>query len=184
MAQAEHPEDRLAVAIQGPNAYVCVNGRGTFKISSALKQFGLAAIEKGCTRLLMDMERCVGMDSTFMGVLAGLAFHLTQQCGGKIVLLNLSQKTRGLLVTLGLDQIILAYLAGAAPEELKEAAALCGRLQALPAGSADVRATAETMLEAHENLVQLTPENYPKFKDVLVFLREDLKKESGEAPAP
>ena len=31
------------------------------------------------------------------------------------------------------------------------------------------------MLEAHENLVALSPENLPKFKDVLTFLREDLK---------
>jgi hypothetical protein len=32
------------------------------------------------------------------------------------------------------------------------------------------------MLEAHENLVRLSPENLPKFKDVLAFLREDLKR--------
>jgi hypothetical protein len=31
-------------------------------------------------------------------------------------------------------------------------------------------------LEAHENLVQVSPENLPRFKDVLTFLREDIKK--------
>ena len=36
---------------------------------------------------------------------------------------------------------------------------------------------AETMLDAHEALVDVSAENLPKFKDVLAFLREDLDKE-------
>jgi hypothetical protein len=41
------------------------------------------------------------------------------------------------------------------------------------------KTTAETMLEAHEDLVRVSPENLPKFKDVLTFLREDLEQEGG-----
>ena len=46
------------------------------------------------------------------------------------------------------------------------------------------RVTAETMLEAHENLVKLSPENLPKFKDVLTFLREDLKATQHDGQKP
>ena len=42
---------------------------------------------------------------------------------------------------------------------------------------------AETILEAHENLVELSPENLPKFKDVLTFIREDLKKKEAGGSA-
>jgi hypothetical protein len=59
-------------------------------------------------------------------------------------------------------------------------------LQDLPA-TADRRATAETMLQAHEALVAAAPANQPKFEDVLTFLRaqvgrvQDTKPEKGPA---
>jgi hypothetical protein len=34
------------------------------------------------------------------------------------------------------------------------------------------------MLEAHEKLVEICPDNLPKFKDVLTYLRDDIKKQS------
>ena len=36
-----------------------------------------------------------------------------------------------------------------------------------------------TCLEAHEVLMELNPENIPKFKEVTQFLAEDLKKAEG-----
>jgi hypothetical protein len=44
----------------------------------------------------------------------------------------------------------------------------------LPGGSTDKTTQAETMLEAHEELVEANPENAAKFKDVLEFLKQDL----------
>jgi hypothetical protein len=35
---------------------------------------------------------------------------------------------------------------------------------------------AQTSLEAHETLMNVNPSNIPKFKDVVQFLAEDLKK--------
>ena len=173
---AEPNADRLAVAIQGTSAYIRVLGRGSFKISTSLKEFGRTAMEQGCRCLALDMADCIGMDSTFMGVLAGLAMELKRRGGGRIVMVNLSLRTRGLLGTLGLDQVIEPHMTGSLPDDLK--AVFGGRGPAMaPVGAAEEsqRTTAETMLEAHENLVQLSPENLPKFKDVLTFLREDLK---------
>ncbi len=168
--------DQLLVALYEDAAYVRVQGRGSFKISAALKQFGQSAIERHCRRIVLDMSLCIGMDSTFMGVLAGLAFHIRKACDGEIVLINLSLRTRGLLGTLGLDQIIKPYMAGAAPEEYRKEELIAHQLQTLESGEATDRATAETMLEAHETLIELSPENLPKFKDVLTFLRQDLQK--------
>ncbi|MBU1693346.1 MAG: STAS domain-containing protein [Verrucomicrobia bacterium] len=175
--------DGLHVAIQGPLAFVRVLGRGTFKISSSLKEFAVRAINSGCRRLVLDMSECVGMDSTFMGVLAGLAFRLRTVPDGRIVMVNLNQRTRGLLATLGLDEAVDPHLAGSWPEDLKPFLAGGGKpLAALPVEERDEAETAQTMLEAHEDLVRLSPENLPKFKDVLTFLREDLKKSGGTAP--
>ncbi|MFH0878410.1 MAG: STAS domain-containing protein [Lentisphaerota bacterium] len=176
MAESEPLVDKLLVAIHKETGFVHVQGRGSFKISTALKQFGQAAIEAHCVRLVMDMEDCIGMDSTFMGVLAGLAFHLRKLPDGAIIMVNLNPRTRGLLGTLGLDQIIEAHLAGAAPETLNEVMSISSQMHTLETDEPSQRATAETMLEAHENLIQLSPDNLPKFKDVLTFLRQDIQR--------
>lgn len=176
MAAPEQPADKLLVAIGGDIAFIRVLGRGSFKISTTLKDFAIAAIDTGSRDLVLDMADCVGMDSTFMGVLAGLAFRLKQKAAGRITMVNLSLRTRGLLATLGLDQVIDPHMAGATPENLQPYfAGAANRMTALDTRENSTRVTAETMLEAHENLVKLSPENLPKFKDVLTFLREDLK---------
>jgi anti-anti-sigma factor len=185
MPDAEQCDGTLNVAIHSGVGLVRVAGRGTFKVGSALKHFGMAAIEADCSCILFDMTDCVGMDSTFMGVLAGLAAELRRRSSGDIILVNLSEKTRGLMATLGLDQIVRAYLAGSEPEDV---GSLCPgedvlKLLKVSPESRDDRA--RTMLEAHENLVDVSAENYPRFKDVLAFLREDVEKaaatKAGEA---
>lgn len=169
--------DKILVALRPPDAVIRVAGRGTFKSAGALKQFGQAARDGGCRRLLFDMAACTGMDSTFMGVLAGLATRL-RQAGGEVALLELNPRTRGLVATLGLDHVVAAFEPGQAPESYLAGA---GRavLRSLPAGKEGRQETANTMLEAHEQLVDLEPENAPRFKDVLTFLREDIKSGGG-----
>jgi hypothetical protein len=121
------------------------------------------------------------MDSTFMGVLAGLAFRLRKtEEAGEVVLLNLSARNRGLLATLGLDQTVRACLEGSAPEAYERLLAESRDMASLEQEEESRRDTAATMLEAHENLVRVTPENYPKFKDVLTFLREDLHQQEDD----
>ena len=179
MADPQKPDDRVWVAVHQHWALVRVEGRGSFKVSTSLKEFGQAALQSGTTMAVLDMGSCVGMDSTFMGVLAGLAFRFRQKKGGQVILVNVSARNRGLLATLGLDQTVQAYMTGAAPRPYKDLLAGQPELATLP-GEADHHTTAETMLEAHENLVSLSPENYPKFKDVLTFLREDLNRSSDD----
>lgn len=171
--------DGIQVAIRAPLAFIRVVGRGSFKISASFKEFAIHALDSGCRRLVLDMIECVGMDSTFMGVLAGLAFRLRGVPEGRIVMVNLNPRTRGLLSTLGLDEAVEAHMAGATPPDLEPFLAGPRALADLPVEERGQAETARTMLEAHENLVRLSPENLPKFKDVLTFLREDLKKGGG-----
>lgn len=176
MATPEPRKDELHVALRERTAYIRVVERGCFKISSSLKEFGIAAIDQGINRFILDMSECVGMDSTFMGVVAGLSFRLRQQSGGEIHLIELSSRTKGLLATLGLDQIVRSYMAGSCPENLRMEFKEGSDLSNIGADDTSRQETAEMMLEAHENLVQLTPENLPRFKDVITFLREDIEK--------
>lgn len=167
---AKIPADTILVAADGDRAFIRVVGRGSFQVSSALKKFVAAQIEKGCRRLILDLKACTAMDSTFMGVVAGLAVRIKSANNGDVVAVNLSSKSLGLLETLGLTRLIKVSMPhespapdGGAPAEI--------RLDTM----SDKRLTTETMLAAHETLVDIDPANLPKFKDVLAYLREDLK---------
>ncbi len=174
MTEQRPIKDQILVVIHDPTAYVRVVGRGNFKNSVALKQFGTAAIDQDARSIVLDMTDCVGMDSTFMGVLAGLAFRLKQRCGGEILMVNLSPRTRSLLATLGLDRVIRPFMLGATPPEHLRVLEETEELDRLPAASESQRLTTETMIEAHENLGAVSEGNVPKFTDVLAYLRDDL----------
>ncbi len=171
--------DELLVAVVGGAALVRVHGRGSFKTGPALKQFGVMAIEQGCRRIILDMDGCIGMDSTFMGVLAGLALRLRRDAEGVVVMMNLSDKTSYLLETLGLDRLLELYPAGHLDDALKQHLSVLGDLSQLAVDESDKRLTLETMLEAHQDLVKAVPENLPKFKNVIEYVSQDLQQLEG-----
>lgn len=171
--------NQLEVAISNEMAYLVVRGRATFKISPPFKQFSLTLIESGVTSFVLDMGDCMGMDSTFMGVIAGLTLRV-KKSSGKIMMINLSNHLRALIATLGLDTLVEAYRAGSLPLPLDELRAECSPVPLDNAISTKLQ-HARTMLDAHETLVHLIPENADKFQDVLKYLREDIQR--TETPA-
>jgi len=178
MAGQESATDRLRVAVQNDSALVKVSGRGTFRISSSLREFGIAAIGMDCSRIVFDMSGCVGMDSTFMGTIAGLALRLREKrsSSGSVILCRLSAKTIGLVRTLGLDRITEPYLDGEEPDEIRALLGDKDDFETLIQRRESDEDTTETMLNAHESLVDVEPDNIKKFRDVIDFLREDLNR--------
>jgi len=153
-----------------------VNGYGSFKMGPSIKRFGAAAVDKGCIKIIFDMENCLGMDSTFMGVMAGLAIRTQNDVNGRVVAMNLSPKTISLLETLGLSRLIECYQADAMPEEFEAELADIMDLENLDLDGHDKLSSLTTMLTAHQNLVDVAPEeNLPRFKDVITYLDQDLK---------
>jgi len=112
------------------------------------------------------------MDSTFMGTLAGVALRLRELGQGALRALNVNERNADLLSSLGLDQLFSVQLAAhtepdaniPTEEELQEA-------KAKPLGA---EAQKQSVLEAHEALVEVDAANAVKFKDVLEFLRNEL----------
>ena len=105
-----------------------------------------------------------------MGTLAGVALRLREIGQGNLHVTNLNDRNSDLLRNLGLDQLLTIDLCGIkAPDESGKSRSLEG-----PSSDADRVAQAQTMLEAHEALVEAAPENLTKFKDVLDYLKQDL----------
>ena len=180
MNEIQSTDHVLEVARQGATAYLRVLGRATFTVGPVLKQFGTVAIDGGCTRMVLDVSACEGMDSTFMGVLAGMATRLARQTGGKMIMLNVPDKLFEALSTLGLNQLMECRRLGPTPEQLVEPPLTSQVLRPISTASAELQTTQHVMLEAHTDLAAVSAENQLRFKDVLAYLREDVRRTADD----
>jgi hypothetical protein len=115
------------------------------------------------------------MDSTIMGVLAMIGLRARKyQLQAEIV--NANDRHKKLLFGLGL-KALFAY--SHTPTGEADWAALCQTRLDTPTGAVPL-ATERTVLEAHETLMSIDPENVPKFKDVVDYLRQDMKRLEGQ----
>ena len=144
-----------------------VEGKGSFLNSTGLKEFTKEMINRGYREFVVDLKSCPVMDSTFMGTLAGVALRLRELGQGQIRVVNLNERNFDLLGNLGLDQLFsIDGEATKAPVPASDTA--------LPSAPVDKNAQAQTMLEAHTELVEANPDNAAKFKDVIEYLKQDL----------
>ena len=67
--------DTVSVARAGQVVYAQVQGLGNFSNALMFEEFCEAELAQGVNAFLIDLGACEGMDSTFMGVLAGLSMH-------------------------------------------------------------------------------------------------------------
>lgn len=168
MLGVEQSNDDLQAAIAGDKVFIRVTGRGSFKVSTTLKQFIAQVIaQQPVSTVVLDLSECVGMDSTFMGVLAGLSGRL-KQSSQTLELINLSEKNANLLATLGVDQVIAHYSHSHGHEVPGQNA------KPLSIAGVTKKELAETALQAHETLVELSEENRPRFKRVIEYLKADV----------
>jgi anti-anti-sigma regulatory factor len=170
MTETDAQKDRILVAVEKKTGHARILGRGSFKISASLKEFGGTLLDRGISRLVIDLRDCVGMDSTFMGVTAGLCGRFHRESGGKVIMSHASEKIQRLMSTLGLDRLT-------DPAELENEPVSEASLKELEIAPQTPLESAETMLEAHETLVAAHPENSPRFQDVLDYLREDIRRQ-------
>jgi len=163
-------QSSILVGCANKVVWVRVEGKGSFLNSSGLKEFARAMINRGFREFVVDLRNCPVMDSTFMGTLAGIALRLKEIGQGALHVTQLNDRNRDLLSNLGLDQLFAIDLCGiVAPDGVEAKAQSLGAAE-----GPDRAAQAQTMLEAHEALVEASPENLTKFKDVLEYLKQDL----------
>jgi anti-anti-sigma factor len=154
---------------------VCVKiaGRASFTCSVDFRTLLTTLWQQGHNRFVLDLTKCQLMDSTFLGVLAGLGLRFTQEPNGygpsTIELLNPSPRIADMLDNLGVNHLFQTVRGPTAETE---------RLDCVEQLSSNVdrKEISRTCLEAHKLLMDLNPANVPKFKDVTRFLEEDLKK--------
>lgn len=162
-------ESSIQVGVNGPAVWVKVEGKGSFLNSGSFKEFAREMVDRGYRKFVIDLAKCVMMDSTFMGTMAGVALRLKELGRGHLSVVHCGERSRELLSGLGLDQIFEIRSNGATAPECEEM-----KKSARDGAETGKKERAETMLEAHEALCEATPENLSRFKDVLDYLKQDL----------
>ncbi|HTO04143.1 MAG TPA: STAS domain-containing protein [Opitutus sp.] len=144
---------------------VRISGRACFQNSVCLRDFVTEMLRQDKTRFVFDFLHCTSMDSTFLGVLAGIALELRKRPGnGSLVLARLGPRNLELVRNLGLHRLLTVDSGDFQMSFRKGEQAL----ECLDQTELD---QARLVLEAHENLVSADEANRSKFQDVLAFLK-------------
>ena len=137
------------------------------------KAFGDARIAAGETCLVVDLGACTGMDSTFMGTLAGIAARLATLPGGSLQIADSGDRNRRSLEDLGLDFLMEIDPPATAWRTMIET--IRNSLQPPPApGSLGQIQRARHVLEAHQTLTGINAQNAHKFDAVVTLLENEL----------
>lgn len=144
---------------------VRIEGRASFQNSPCLRDFIAELMQEGKRKFVLDFLHCSGMDSTFLGVLAGAAIQLRKSTpAGGLTLVRVGPRNLELIRNLGLHRL-LTVESGDFPMSFNH------RDNALVCQDRSELDNAKVCLEAHESLVAADEANRAKFQDVLVFLR-------------
>ena len=152
-------------------ACIKICGRANFSCSPDFKTLLNELSQKGFTHFILDLDQCVLMDSTFLGVLSGFGMKLNPNGAPAergIELHNASPRVGELLDNLGAAHLFKATFG---PLQLPPDMTACTPQSQNPTHEEITR----TSLEAHQTLMAINPENVARFKDVAQFLAEDLK---------
>ena len=163
---AEDTEPTFVVDVSRRPMLVIIHGRANFLNCSPLRTFFRKMFDKGEREFLLDFSDCTGMDSTFLGILAGSALEAQRETPiGKVQLVGLNDRNLALVNNLGLRRIVTIVENSAKEPDIA------------PTGLSDEEQTEDQkkdmLIEAHEDLVKMDEANLSKFEDLLTFLKNE-----------
>lgn len=154
--------------------WIRVEGKGSFRNSTQVKEFTQRSLEKGHRHFVVDLENCSSVDSTFMGTLASMALKLRYEPNGRVDVINATGRTLDALTSLGLHCLLEMDDDGTAWKTERALVAKNIGKPLAPGKDLSKRETTGNVLAAHEALVEANSENFSRFKDVLDYLKDDV----------
>jgi anti-anti-sigma regulatory factor len=176
--QMSTPTAKMSVLVGDRFSCIKIAGRANFNSSVDFKTLVNELRNKGFHYFILDLSECMLMDSTFLGVLTGFGLKMnaaqSNNRDGSIELLNANSRITELLENLGVLHLFRVTQGTQTPEGVTES------FTPEPCHPTKEEVT-RACLEAHRTLMEVNPQNVPRFKDVAQFLAEDLKKLKGGA---
>jgi anti-anti-sigma regulatory factor len=174
-------ENAILVGVFDGFTWIRCEGKGSFVTSPVMKECAEKRIAEGERCLVIDLEACTGMDSTFMGQLASFSARLSKLgTSGGVQIAGAGERNRNSLEDLGLDCLLeidppAAIWRGKADEVRSHLEPYqLGR----PIGNQD---RAKHVLESHKVLSATNAENARKFAGVVGILEKEVAENEQEA---
>ncbi|MCS6970422.1 MAG: STAS domain-containing protein [Planctomycetota bacterium] len=161
------PPTRVLLARYQDIAVVRFEGPGNMQVAPALQALLEDVRAAGTQAVYVDLARCTGMDSTFMGLLVGQA-QAFAGIGGRLAVVSPSELCVRLLRQLGVDQVVAVIAEATTPE------VAFVEVPARIAVPAERRAA--LIRQAHQALIALSEENRARFSAFLEALDADLRR--------
>lgn len=163
-------------------SWIRCEGKGSFLNSPVLKQYGDSRIANGELCLVVDLEACTGMDSTFMGTLAGMATRLSAKAQGVLQIANAGPRNQRSLEDLGLD-----FLMNINPTDepwLEKLQTIRSEIKpALLTETPNQTQRTLHVLEAHQTLSATNDRNAETFANVINILESNLPQSECSPPS-
>lgn len=167
----DEPLGYLEVARSGGVVYARVIGLGMATVGIDFWDFSEEMMKQGFLRFIVDLSQCRSMDSTFMGVLVGMAESPRIKREEAVTVINPNDHHMKLMDGLGLPKMISIKQGRTDLPELE-----MRRLDAFPRTSED---RILKIRDVHAKLVALDRRNEEKFKMFLKLLDQELKGRQG-----
>ena len=147
--------------------YVRIKDKASYLNCAPLKSFLKEMLETGVTVFVVDFKDCSSMDSTFLGILVGIALQLRKSKeGGNLTLVNLLDRNLETVKNLGIHKI--ANVSSECFSSIKE-------LEELDPKEKNTKACSEIIYKAHKTLMELNDKNSKIFKDVVSYLQHKVE---------
>ena len=159
----------LACNVNGLGWVRC-EGKGSFMNSPKLKAWADDQLKSGTVHVVIDLEHCTGMDSTFMGTMAGLAMRLIKTSGGILEVTSADEKNSQALDDLGLSSLM--QINPESPSWSGQEGAM--RKSLTEYGQVNSTDRTKHVFDAHKTLCDADDSNSEKFSTVLDCLEAEL----------
>ena len=166
----------MSVCVRERSACVRIAGRANFTSSVDFKHLVQQLQDDGCDEIVLDLRECRLMDSTFLGVLASVGGKCeTKRAAGQKCVVELfqpSERVTELLDNLGVLNLF-TIIQDTPPFECFQP------VQERNASKAELN---RTCYEAHQRLMETSPENERRFKDATQFFEKNLRDDKNNKP--
>ncbi|MFQ5654375.1 MAG: STAS domain-containing protein [Planctomycetota bacterium] len=154
--------------------YCRVVGIGNMNNCAPFQSFSERMQAQGYREYVLDFSHCEGLDSTFLGILLGMALNDDEE-RSHVVVVNATDGVSRVLAEVGIDRLVEVL-----PEAMTLPDVPMRRLEGVEAHGVDPMGM---ILKAHENLCRVGPSNQERFGGFLRLLRKELKARRREREA-
>ncbi len=161
---------RVIIGIINSGYIIKVIGKGTMEYCSELFQFLSEKIEsENPENIYFELSEATYLDSSFIGVIVSVQKKMKKLGNGNLILLNPSDKTKEILSTMGLLDI-MPIQENNTFKNIEISSEIKKRLEK---NYRDI----QVLLESHQNLMEINSENRKRFSLVEEMLKRELEKE-------